>query len=250
MLDKDTRKLYRLIAEHGSDWVKKRICPREAALHALRNHEEQPDELRAEVERLRDINAAMSAQIAAVKHDHEQEMGRLRAMLRIAASILEGSNARGWTERYRAFLAAQPAAPERIDCGNGVSVDAYHAEHVAALTQPAAPARAEPTDIGEAIIAAVHNTAIPASCLSRVYQAIRDWTGKAPVGFPGGQPAAPDIKTESYCGFEYPSAELSHVQPAAPDRTESKGCPSCGEPGGWHKQFCPVRVARSEGSIE
>ncbi len=39
---------------------------------------------------------------------------------------------------------------------------------------------------------------------------------------PESQPAAPDIKTESYCGFEYPSVELSHTQPAAPARTEAE----------------------------
>ncbi len=31
------------------------------------------------------------------------------------------------------------------------------------------------------------------------------------------------------------------------DQPESKGYPSCGEPSG-HKQLCPVRIARSEGS--
>lgn len=34
-LDTDTRTLYRLIAKRGSDWVKKRLCPQEAAQFAL-----------------------------------------------------------------------------------------------------------------------------------------------------------------------------------------------------------------------
>jgi hypothetical protein len=44
------------------------------------------------------------------------------------------------------------------------------------------------------------------------------------------KPAAPDIKTESYCGFEYPSAELSHAQPPAPVKLGCYRCPVCDDP--------------------
>jgi hypothetical protein len=37
-LDQDTRILYTLIAKHGSDWVKKRLTPKEAAQFALDAH--------------------------------------------------------------------------------------------------------------------------------------------------------------------------------------------------------------------
>lgn len=37
-LDQDTRILYTLIAKHGSDWVKKRLCPKEAAQFSLDKH--------------------------------------------------------------------------------------------------------------------------------------------------------------------------------------------------------------------
>jgi hypothetical protein len=76
------------------------------------------------------------------------------------------------------YLTNQPAAPIRTedDCRCG---------HAGCPSCDAAPTLTEaPTDLGEAIIAAVNNTAIPASVLSRVYQAIRDWTGRDPKGFP------------------------------------------------------------------
>jgi hypothetical protein len=37
-LDNDTIALYKLIAKHGSDWVKKRLCPKEAAQYAVERH--------------------------------------------------------------------------------------------------------------------------------------------------------------------------------------------------------------------
>lgn len=38
LLDQDTLQLYKLLAKHGSEWVKKRLCPREAAEFALKAH--------------------------------------------------------------------------------------------------------------------------------------------------------------------------------------------------------------------
>lgn len=51
-LDPDTRMLYQLLEKHGSEWVKKRICPKEAAAHALSVEKERLSGKETEVEGL------------------------------------------------------------------------------------------------------------------------------------------------------------------------------------------------------
>jgi hypothetical protein len=100
----------------------------------------------AEIERLQAINAAMSAQIAAVKHDQALELARLRTEVDAARGPnLEALEFRSERDKSRSQLAAANALLERHmapTATNGIGDDSLFADTLAHLSgRPTPPVK-------------------------------------------------------------------------------------------------------------